>query len=779
MKASRLKKTLKKIRALEDTYRALTDEELAGKTAEFKERIAGGESLDSLLVEAFAVCIEADERILGKRPYDVQVLGAIGLHKGLLVEMNTGEGKTLTATMPLYLNALSGKSSMLVTANGYLAYRDAEEMGPVYEFLGLTVRAGVSETDKEQLTSDQKREIYSADIVYTTHGTLGFDYLFNNLVSKKEDRFLCEFNYVIIDEADMVLLDAAQMPLVISGSPRVQSNLYEMADFFVTTLKENEDYEIEDQMIWLTKKGVAYAEKFFDIRKFYSAENFELNRHITLALRAHGIMKEGKDYLVSEENEVILMDNGSGRSAPGMKLRGGQHQAIEQKEKVEVSQDTRSVASITYQNFFLLFPKMSGMSGTIADAKKELKKVYKKDIMVIPPNRPLRREDKEDLFFINAKEQLAAALEDVVERHKRGQPVLVVTSTIEDTEEISRELIKNKISHNVLNANNAYWEAQIIREAGQKNAVTVSTGMAGRGTDIRLGEGVSELGGLAIIAIGRMDNVRLERQIRGRAGRQGDEGVSQFYVCLEDGVVSGFLGEEKLDKLLEKKHISRFRLKRIINGARRFNEDNGFSSREQAVDYDKVMKYQRNVFYDSRNRLLDGGSLEYSLLKKIAGKNAAQFVKETKKLNRAKVHRYILDNLSYMLEPEHPLLACLKKKHLSRHKVKRALTRYAQELIDERMELFEDEAQQKEFIRLCALQTMDDAWVEEVDYVQQLQYVISGRQSAQRNPVYEYQNEAYSAFKAMQTEIKKNLIRNFLLGEPGIDEDGKMQILFP
>lgn len=263
-------------------------------------------------------------------------------------------------------------------------------------------------------------------------------------------------------------------------------------------------------------------------------------------------MKEGKDYLVSEENEIVLMDNGSGRSAPGMKLRGGQHQAIEQKEKVEVSQDTRSVASITYQNFFLLFPRMSGMSGTIADAKKELKKVYKKDIMVVPPNRPLRREDKEDLFFINAKEQLSAALEDVVERHKRGQPVLVVTSTIEDTEEISRELVKNKISHNVLNANNAYWEAQIIREAGQKNAVTVSTGMAGRGTDIRLGEGVSEIGGLAIIAIGRMDNVRLERQIRGRAGRQGDEGVSQFYVCLEDGVVSSFLGEEKLDKLLEK-----------------------------------------------------------------------------------------------------------------------------------------------------------------------------------------------------------------------------------
>ncbi len=779
MKASKLKGTLNKIRALEDTYRALSDDELAGKTAEFKSRYKDGESLDSLLVEAFATCIEADDRILGKRPYDVQILGGIGLHKGLLVEMNTGEGKTLTATMPLYLNALSGKSSMLVTANGYLAYRDAEEMGPVYEFLGLTVRAGCSEDSKDQLSADQKREIYAADIVYTTHGTLGFDYLFNNLVSRKEDRFLCEFNYVIVDEADLVLLDAAQMPLVISGSPRVQSNLYEVADFFVTTLKENEDYEIEDKMIWLTRKGVAYAEKFFNIKKFYSAENFELNRHITLALRAHGVMVNGEDYIVSEDNEIVLMDNGAGRCSPGMKLRGGQHQAIEQKEKVEVSQDTRSVASITYQNFFLLFPKLSGMSGTIADAKRELRKVYKKDVMVIPPNRPLRRVDQKDIYFINSEEQHAAAIGDVVERNATGQPVLVVTSTIEDTEDISRELVKYKISHNVLNANSADWEARIISEAGQKGAVTVSTGMAGRGTDIRLGDGVKELGGLAIIAIGRMNNIRLERQIRGRAGRQGDPGVSQFYVSLEDGVVGEFLGEEKQEKLLKNKHMSGFRLKRIIDNARKFNEDNGFSSRESAVDYDKVMKYQRTVFYDSRNRLLDGGTLEYSLIRKIARNNIVQFIKENRKLTRGIVHRYILDNLTYMLETEDPLLACLKDEHLSRRKVRHALMKYVQKLIDERMDAFEDEAMLKEYIRLCALQTMDDAWVEEVDYVQQLQYVISGRQSAQRNPVYEYQNEAYLAFEQMQEGIKKNLLRNFMLGEPEISPDGNMEILFP
>lgn len=774
MKINKFKKILNEIRALEDEYKALTDEQLQGKTAIFKERYNNGESLDSMLVEAFATCIEADYRILGKRPYDVQVLGAIGLHKGILVEMNTGEGKTLTATMPLYLNAISGKSSMLVTANAYLAYRDAEEMGPVYEFLGLTEKAGVARDEDEKIDNEKKKEIYSADIVYTTHSVLGFDYLLNNLVNKKEDRFLCEFNYVIIDEADLVMLDAAQMPLVISGAPRVQSNLYASADFFVTTLKEDEDYIIEDHQIWLTKKGVKYAEDFFGIEHFYSKENFELNRHITLALRAHGLMEEGQDYVVSEENEIVLMDNGTGRRSPGMKLRGGQHQAIEQKEKVPVTAENRSIASITYQNFFMLFPKLAGMSGTIADAKKELKKVYKKDVLVIPPNRPLQRVDQPDKYFQTSKQQHEAALQDVLERHEKGQPVLIVTGTIEDTEEISQALVERKISHNVLNANNAYWEVQIIKEAGQKGAVTVSTGMAGRGTDIRLGEGVKELGGLAIIGIGRMDNIRLERQMRGRAGRQGDPGVSQFYVSLEDMIVVQYLGEEKADKVLDKKHISQHRLKKTIDGARKFNEESGFVSRESAVDYDKVMKYQRTIFYESRNRLLDGGSLEPELLKKVAKQNVRRFVFGSKKLRRQEIHRYILDNLNYSLQTD-----LFKNPKENKFKVKKDLTNYALELIDERLNEFDGESERDEFIRLCALQAMDEAWVEEVDYLQQLQFVVSGRQTAQKNPVYEYQYEAYEAFEEMQTNIKENLIRYFLLSEAQINSDGKMTILFP
>ncbi len=761
---------IKKIRELEDFYQSLSDDKIRDKTIEFKDRYLKGESLDSLLCEAYANCIEACKRVLNLRPYDCQIMGAIGLHKGLLIEMNTGEGKTLTAVMPLYLNALSGKSSILVTANSYLAYRDGTQMGEVYDFLGLTCKAGVSEVEDKQLSNEEKKEIYSADIVYTTHGTLGFDYLLNNLVNKKEDRFLCEFNYVIIDEADLVLLDAAQMPLVISGAPRVTSNLYKICDFFVRTLKEDIDYKIEDNQVWLTKKGVSYAESFFGIKGFYESDNFEINRHVTLALRAHYLMKRDKDYVV-DGKEIILMDVGSGRTAPGMKLRGGQHQAIEIKENIDVSNENRSVASITYQNFFLLFPKLSGMSGTIADAKKELKRVYHKDVLIIPPNKKLRRVDNPDLYFKDSDLQHKAAINDILNRHNTGQPVLIVTSTIEDSEDISKVLVKNKIPHNVLNANSAYHEAQIIKEAGRRNAVTVSTGMAGRGTDIRLESGVKALGGLAIIGIGRMDNIRLERQVRGRSGRQGDLGVSQFYVSLEDGVVLNNLGEDKVDDLLSKKRISLSKLKRYIDGSRRLNEDNGFSSRESAVEFDKVMKIQRNIFYNARNRLLDGESLDNEVLKKVFKDNINNFIKKNK-LNKQSLNRYVLDNMSYIND------FSFNNKHYSAFKVKKALRKYAKELFEDKLSSF-DEDEAKEFIRLCALKAMDDAWVEEVDYLGQLQYVMAGRQSALRNPIFEYRKEAYEAFNIMQDSVKRDLMRNFLLGEASYDEDGQMLIMFP
>lgn len=758
--------------------RSLSDHALKEKTEEFRKCISKGMSTDRILPQAFAVVCEADRRILGKEPYDCQILGGIALHYGYLAEMNTGEGKTLTATMPLYLNALTGKSTMLVTANEYLADRDAREMGPVYEFLGMTVCSGVDKEQREGAKNHGKRRIYDADIVYTTHSTLGFDYLLNNLVSSAQERFMREFYYVIIDEADMVLMDAATMPLVISGVPRVQSNLYQLADFFVTTLQPERDYTEEDKSVWLTDKGVAYAEQYFRINKFYGAENFELNRHVTLALKAHIVMERDKDYVVTEKGEVSLLDNGTGRILTGMKLRGGMHQAIEAKEKLRITQENRSIASITYQNLFLLFPRMSGMSGTISDARKELYRVYKKRVAVIPPNKPLQREDRKDRFFKNAERQYEEAVKEVLKHHETGQPVLIVTSTIADTELISRVLIEKQVAHSVLNANNAYWEAQIIKEAGQKGTVTVSTGMAGRGTDIRLGPGVRELGGLAVIGIGRMANIRLERQARGRAGRQGDPGSSQFFVSLEDDTVSG-VGEKVLKKYVDKdRRISGQRLKKLINGTQKLLEEQAVSQRRRSVDYDKVMKRQRVMMYEVRNRLLDGNSLEPETVQRLAQESVQVFLKEHRNLTTGDVTRYVLNNISYNLNKRFLNIGQVKKR--DRKKVlRRALLSYVAAVWKNKVKSFSSEEELKEYIRLCCLRAIDDAWVEQVDYLQQLQYVVGGRSTAQRNPVFEYHEEAYDSFLLMEKSIKKEIVRNIFLGQREYSKTGDMQVLFP
>lgn len=765
---------LKQVKKARSSISKLTDRELKAKTVEFKRRISAGESTNKLLPEAFAVVCEADKRILGMDPFDCQILGAIAMHYCHLAEMNTGEGKTLTATMPLYLNALTGKSTILVTANEYLAIRDAKDMKPVYEFLGLNVCPGVTDGSGEPFTNEEKQEIYKADIVYTTHGALGFDYLLNNLVTSAEDRFLREFYYIIIDEADSVLLDAAQMPLVISGAPRVQSNLYEMADFFVTTLEKDRDYINEEKSVWLTDEGVAYAEKYFGIEHFYGRENFEINRHVTLALRSHVLFEKEKDYMISERGEITLLDNGTGRSLPGMKLRGGQHQALESKEKIEITQENRSVASITYQNLFLLFPRLSGMSGTLADAKKELKSVYKKKVAVIPPNKALVRIDKEDRFFKNSEIQYEEAIKEALKQHSTGRPVLIVTSTILDTELVSRILISHKVPHSVLNANNAFWEADIIKEAGQKNAVTVSTGMAGRGTDIKLGEGVAELGGLAVIGIGRMANTRLERQAKGRAGRQGDPGSSQFYVCLEDEIVSS-VGDKILDKYVEKdKKISSRKLKKLINGAQKLHEELAVEQRKSSIDYDKVVKRQRNLIYDVRNRLLDGESLNPDLIEKLACSNVDYFIDESGKLKSGDIIRYALDHISYNLDEE-----LLNMGRLTKRSVKKSLRKYISIVWETKKSSFESDEELHEYIRLCALNALDNAWVEQVDYLQQLQFIVGGRSSAQLNPVFEYNREAYNAFKSMEKTIKKNITRNFFLGEKEYTSKGEMYVIFP
>ena len=745
----------------------LSDYELKNKTLEFKERLKNGETTDDLLPEAFAVCCEADYRVLGMFPYDVQILGGIALHLCYLCEMNTGEGKTLTATMPLYLNGLTGKSSILVTANEYLAIRDAQEMGQVYKFLGLSVEAGVKRDTNEKLDNDSKKDVYAADIVYTTHGSLGFDYLLNNLVQSKEDRFMRDFYYVIIDEADSVLLDSASMPLVISGSPRVQSNLYGITDFFVTTLVEDVHYEIEDKKVWLTKEGVEYVQRYFRIENLYGEENYDVLRHVVLALRAHFLLEKDTDYVVTDKGEVVLLDKSTGRKMTGMKLRGGSHQAIEEKEHVKLSDEQRSVASITYQNLFNLFPKMSGMSGTIADGKGELLEVYHKQVVVIPPNKPLARIDLPDQYFKTSEEQFDAVIKETVKRHKTGQPVLLIASLISDTEMLSKLLVQENIEHSVLNANNAFWEAEIIKEAGQKNVVTVATSMAGRGTDIRLGPGVKELGGLCVLGVGRMNNTRDERQARGRAGRQGEPGVSMFYVSLEDDVCE-ILGDDFMEKYIEKdKYISKRRIKKLVNKSQKIKEESSVFQRKNSVDYDSVMQRQKTIMYKIRNDLLDGMNLDENVLKQIYVNNINEFAKDHKKMDDFTMYRYILDNLSYRL----------KNITASSSNKKEYLKSYADMAFKDKKELLGNRF--SEYCRLCTLKALDDGWIEEVDYLQQLQAAISGRSTAQRNLLYEYQREARLSFRDMEKSIKKAMIRNILLGEVSFGKDNEMIILYP
>lgn len=538
----RLNSILEQVNDFQDQMTALSDAALQAKTREFKERLAQGETLDMLLPEAYAVVREAADRVLGLFPYDVQVLGAIVLHQGNIAEMATGEGKTLTASMPLYLNALTGQGAMLITPNSYLALRDAEEMGKIYRFLGLTVQTAVTADESKPLKPEEKRLLYQADIVYTTNSALGFDYLIENLADRQESQYLPAFNYALIDEIDSILLDSAQTPLVISGAPRVQSNFYSIMDTFVTTLKEDRDFKVdrEKQETWLTPKGIRAAESFLDVDHLYARENQELVRHLNLALRAHQLYKRDKDYVVrrgEKDMEVVLLDKATGRLMEMTRLQGGQHQALEAKEHVKLTEETRAMASITYQNLFKLFKKLAGMTGTGKVAQAEFMETYSMAVVRIPTNRPVIRQDLPDQIYQTLPEKVFASMAEIQHYHDRGNPILVFTGSVEMSEIYSSLLLREGIAHNLLNANNAAWEAQIVAESGQKGAVTVATSMAGRGTDIKLGPGVAELGGLVVIGTERMENQRVDLQIRGRSGRQGDPGLTKFFVSLEDDLL--------------------------------------------------------------------------------------------------------------------------------------------------------------------------------------------------------------------------------------------------
>ena len=784
----RLKKILAKVKSFESEMAGLSDAELRKKTQEFKEKLAAGETLDGLLPEAYAVVREADKRVLGMFPYDVQVMGAIVLHEGNVAEMATGEGKTLTATMPLYLNALSGQGAMLVTTNTYLALRDAQEMGQVYRFLGLTIEAAVVADEAENLTPKQKRLIYQADIVYTTNSALGFDYLIENLAENKDSQYLSPFNYVIIDEIDSILLDSAQVPLVISGAPRVQSNFYGITETIITTLKEDEDYNYDDEKneVWLTSKGILAAESFLDLEHLYSKENQELVRHLNLALRAHKLYKKDKDYVVRQgdkEAEVVLLDRSTGRLLEMTRLQGGQHQAIEAKEHVKLTEETRAMASITYQNLFRLFQKISGMTGTGKVVESEFMETYSMAVIKIPTNQPVIRQDLPDQLYQTLPEKVFASLDEVKHYHAQGNPLLIFTGSVEMSEIYSSLLLREGIAHNLLNANNAAREAQIIAESGQKGAVTVATSMAGRGTDIKLGPGVADLGGLVVIGTERMENQRIDLQIRGRSGRQGDPGISKFFISLEDDLLRKW-GPDWLKKFYKdysteevQQHpvqLGQRRFRRLVAKAQRASESSAKMSRRMTLEYAQCMKIQREITYAERNRLIQAEERIDEEISRVLRQVIHQAAYEQSYETRADLYRFILDHFSY-----HAERIPYDFDIYSPEKIAELLQDIAEQELQAKKAYLKSDKLFTHFQRVSVLKAIDENWVEQVDYLQQLKTALSGQHFSMKNPLVEYYQEAYDGFEYMKERMKQQIVKNLLMSELALNPKGEVIMYFP
>lgn len=775
----KVKKILKQINALKGKMSSLSDQELVAKTVEFRQRLSEGESLDDILVEAFAVVREADKRILGMFPYDVQVMGAIVMHYGNVAEMNTGEGKTLTATMPVYLNAFSGEGVMVVTPNEYLSKRDAEEMGQVYRFLGLTIGVPFTEDPKKEMKAEEKKLIYASDIIYTTNSNLGFDYLNDNLASNEEGKFLRPFNYVIIDEIDDILLDSAQTPLIIAGSPRVQSNYYAIIDTLVTTLVEGEDYIFKEE-VWLTTKGAKSAENFLGIDNLYKEEHASFARHLVYAIRAHKLFTKDKDYII-RGNEMVLVDKGTGRLMEMTKLQGGLHQAIEAKEHVKLSPETRAMASITYQSLFKMFNKISGMTGTGKVAEKEFIETYNMSVVRIPTNRPRQRIDYPDNLYITLPEKVYASLEYIKQYHAKGNPLLVFVGSVEMSQLYSSLLFREGIAHNVLNANNAAREAQIISESGQMGAVTVATSMAGRGTDIKLGKGVAELGGLIVIGTERMESQRIDLQIRGRSGRQGDPGMSKFFVSLEDDVIKKFgpswvhkkYKDYQVQDMTQPEVLKGRKYRKLVEKAQHASDSAGRSARRQTLEYAESMNIQRDMIYKERNRLIDSSrdleDVVVDIIERYTEEVAADHY-----ASRELLFHFIVTNISFHVK-EVPDYIDVTDKTAVRSFMKQVIDKE----LSEKKELLNQHDLYEQFLRLSLLKAIDDNWVEQVDYLQQLSMAIGGQSASQKNPIVEYYQEAYAGFEAMKEQIRADMVRNLLMGLVEVTPKGEIVTHFP
>ena len=788
-KLRKINKILKKVNSWKDRISQLTDQELQDKTGEFRERLEQGATLDDILPEAFAVAREADKRVLGMFPYDVQVMGGIVLHQGNVAEMNTGEGKTLTATMPVYLNALEGKGVMVITTNNYLATRDAEEMGQVYRFLGLTIGVPLKVSEDEEILPEVKREIYKSDVVYTTNTSLGFDYLTENLTASVDGQFLADFNYAIVDEIDSVLLDSAQTPLIISGSPRVQSNLYGIIDTLIKTFKEGEDFKVDEdkKRVWLTKKGAKSAESFLGIKNLYDPEHRDLVRHISLALQANKNFIRDKDYVIHPNKrgvkEVVLLDQATGRLMEMTRLQGGLHQAIEAKEGLELTQETRAMASITYQNLFKMFRKLGGMTGTGKVAEAEFLDTYAMSVIKIPTNRKKIRQDLPDQIYLTLPEKVFASLEYIKEVHAKGNPVLVFVGSVEMSTLYSNLLLREGIAHNLLNANNAPREAQIISESGQKGAVTVATSMAGRGTDIKLGPGVSELGGLVVVGTERMMNQRIDLQIRGRSGRQGDPGRTKFFVSLEDDLIKNWgpdwiqdtYHDYDVDRRIDAtKALTKRKYRNLVERAQNASESSSQASRRMTLEFAESMNIQRDLVYKERDRLIKKEGRLDDIVEQVVRDVFAQVSKNKDYEEPIAFYRYVLDNVSYQVD--------LLKNHQSfrSNKMKENfLWEIAQDELETKYKILGTDEVVAQFQRMAILKAIDENWVEQVDYLQQLRTALTGQYTNQKNPLVEFFQEAYQSFERMKFLSKEQVIRNLLLSRVEINKKGEIVLHFP
>lgn len=783
IRLKRLKKILARINHYRETYRNLSDSIIQQKTHEFKKKLQQGQvTLDDLLPEAYAVVREASWRVLGMFPKDVQVLGGIVLHQGNIAEMQTGEGKTLTATMPLYLNALSGQGAYLITTNDYLAKRDFLEMKPLFEWLGLTIGLGFVEDPNHEYQRGEKQAIYKHDIIYTTGGRLGFDYLIDNLADSQEAKFLPQLNYGIIDEVDSIILDSAQTPLVISGAPRLQSNLFSVVKTFVETLEENTHFEMKKtkKEIWLMDKGIDAANAYFGIANIYEAPYFDLVRNINLALRARHLFEDNFDYFV-HQGEIILIDRITGRMMPGTKLQSGLHQSLEAKENVKITTDMSVMATITFQNLFKQFNLFSGMSATSKLGEREFLDLYTKIVVQIPTDKPIQRQDFPDRVFKNAEDKNIAIIERVQTLYKEQRPVLVITRTAEMAEYFSNAFFELDIPNNLLIAQNVAKEAQMIAEAGQLKAVTVATSMAGRGTDIKLAEGVKALGGLAVIISEHMENSRVDRQLRGRSGRQGDPGTSQIYISIEDYLVKRWGDTKSVDmkrlqqidsNALQDSFVFQRRVKKIVQRAQRVSEEQGMKTRETSNEYEKSISAQRELIYAERNRVLALEKIDVHQLEMIAQDVFTELVKQNK-VTKAMLIEYIYKNLSFQFTTE------LSSLHFNDHS---AIVQYLMQLFKARLAHQQSKLNPflyMHFVQKAILKAIDSNWIKQVDHLQKLKASVNSRQNGKRNPIFEYHRVALESFETMTDTIKKDIVKYLCQSITSFDEKDRLIVHFP